>query len=642
MCIEKEWKELYMEIILQILGVIIFLCSTYGFCYVAHKKIQVQMNFVVIFVLSSIAIVTYLGGILFVLSYSVYATALVGVGCFIYAAIDIKKNKLDFSWVAIYKFAFAFCTIVVLMFLLEIELEHYDNYSHWGIVVKDMLINEAFPTMHSNMIEFKNYPLGTASYIYYVCKIVGQSQGVMLFAQGTLIFACFYAMFGIITEVKRFLLYIFMGATLSFLAIFNIAIRMNNLLVDFLLPILALAAIASIYRYRYELNKGLIIVTPILSLLMIVKSTGVIFASVPILYLFYITIKYRMKGETILIHKSRVGKIEQREGVAVKFIKMIITTVVSFVPLIIWNLHMKWRFAGVENKFEVSSEVVSKGVGGKTPEEVEFVVDLFLHRMFDIQDLACKGILGYVGCALLACIFARVLCKKKWALGKVTILMLVFVMLYYVGILGMYVFSMPMYEAEFLAGYERYASSIVILLGGVLAMCATIDIENSFYYKIGNKSNYKSYKSIFTKRLYNYAVVGCLCTAFLVLISEYNGMVYNKRHFKDSFAYIIKEQVGDSWEEQDDTKYLVLAPDRNGEVTNGYVTYVSRYYLYTDNVDAICALYEDNLLNLLSQYDTLIIVEEQKEDQELMQKYFGVDGSAGMYDTKVLLRNIQM
>src|SRR5699024_11355539 len=37
--------------------------------------------------------------------------------------------------------------------LFRSQLIHYDNFSHWGIVVKQMLSTDAFPTAQSNLID---------------------------------------------------------------------------------------------------------------------------------------------------------------------------------------------------------------------------------------------------------------------------------------------------------------------------------------------------------------------------------------------------------------------------------------------------------------------------------------------------------
>ena len=44
------------------------------------------------------------------------------------------------------------------MLAINYRLIHYDNISHWALVVKQMLITDAIPDAASSLIDFKNYP----------------------------------------------------------------------------------------------------------------------------------------------------------------------------------------------------------------------------------------------------------------------------------------------------------------------------------------------------------------------------------------------------------------------------------------------------------------------------------------------------
>lgn len=39
----------------------------------------------------------------------------------------------------------------------------YDNFSHWALVVKNMLLTDRFPTFLDTRIIFQEYPMGSAS-----------------------------------------------------------------------------------------------------------------------------------------------------------------------------------------------------------------------------------------------------------------------------------------------------------------------------------------------------------------------------------------------------------------------------------------------------------------------------------------------
>ena len=157
--------------------------------------------------------------------------------------------------------------------LINYRLIHYDNFSHWALVVKQMLITNVIPDANSVLIDFKNYPLGISTFLYYISAIVGRGDGVLLVGQGMLIFSSFYAMFGVIKDHKRFLLATLLGLACAIISYFNISIRVNNLLVDYLLPLLALAAIAGILESGNRYWLACLITVPIVGLLLVAKNT---------------------------------------------------------------------------------------------------------------------------------------------------------------------------------------------------------------------------------------------------------------------------------------------------------------------------------------------------------------------------------
>ena len=48
--------------------------------------------------------------------------------------------------------------------LIETRFVHYDNFSHWAVVVKYMLATNRIPDAASAIIDFKSYPLGSSSF----------------------------------------------------------------------------------------------------------------------------------------------------------------------------------------------------------------------------------------------------------------------------------------------------------------------------------------------------------------------------------------------------------------------------------------------------------------------------------------------
>ncbi|MEO2210389.1 hypothetical protein ABGV40_05720 [Paenibacillus amylolyticus] len=603
-----------MLIVLHFVMGVLLIFSFLGYMQFVRKALSLRWEFIPVFVFSSIACFVFLSGLagqLFTGSLVILIAGLLLYGRMLFLRLRRGASlRMSFS---IFQFSFLAGTFVFLLVLFQNQLTHYDNFSHWAIVLKQMLSTDAFPTPDSNLIDFKNYPLGTSSFIYYVCRFMGHSQSVMLLAQGLLIFSCFYAMFGIVSEKKRFLLYAFLGLGLSTLSFFNLTIRITNLLVDFLLPIYALAILAVIYQYRNEIKKACIVVLPLAGLLTIIKSTGIIFAAIGLIFLVYTWLKHKQKFDW----KTALAVVGTICG--------------ALIPYFGWNWRMATVFQGIDNKFDVAASGIQ---AGKTPEQMREILWTFLKASTDLTTRPVIGIVIFQLIAIAASVFAIVVLKKKWNLWKALIALDVVLLLYYAGILALYLFSMPLDEAIVLAGFERYASSIVVLFAGGLVLCAAIDLERSFHYRIGEVPDYQSFKTVETKGHYQKGIIGCMAVAATILLSEYNGIVSIAQSYDTTLPYKIHAVTGDRWYsggQEDNNRYLFYASDRDQQVTNYYMQYVGKYFLYAPHVDGIVLFYEDNMDNLLSGYDYLVVVETDLNAKWLLKKHYGIDMQEGIY-----------
>lgn len=603
-----------MLIMLQLLMGVLLVFSFLGYLLIVRKTLSLQWEFIPVFVFSSIACIVFFSGLvgqLFMGSLTVLVLGLLAFVVIVFLWLRQGASfRISFS---ISQICFLVGSFIFLLVLFQNKLTHYDNFSHWAIVLKQMLSTDAFPTPDSNLIDFKNYPLGVSSFIYYVCRFAGHSQSIMLLAQGLLIFSCFYAMFGIVSEKKRFLLYAFLGLGLSTLSFFNITIRITNLLVDFLLPIYALAILAVVYQYRNDMKRACIVVLPLAGLLTITKSTGIIFAAIGLIFLVY----------TWLTHWKKPG---WKPALAV-----VGTICGVLIPYFGWSWRMATVFQGVDNKFDVATSGLQMG---KTPEQMREIISLFLKSSADLTTRPVMGIIIFEVLAIAASVFAAVVLKKKWNLWKVLIALNIVLFLYYAGILGLYLYSMPLDEAIRLAGFERYASSIVVLFAGGLVLCAAVDMERSFHYKIGEVPDYRAFKNVTTKGYYQKGIIACTAVAVTLLLSEYNGIVSIAKSYDTTLPHKIYTVTGDRWYkngQEDNSKYLFYASDTDQQVTNYYMQYVGKYFLYAPKVDGIVLFYEDNMDNLLSGYDYLVVVETDSDAKRLLKKHYGVDLQEGIY-----------
>lgn len=600
---------------MELIKGVLFLASMWGWLFIVYRKGKISILFVPVVTAVGISLFLYAGaltGMLNPSSWLVVGAGLLGFGFFIK---NVAEKNVSFPAPTLFSVCFGSGILIFTVLTLGFRFEHYDNFSHWAMTVKSMLITDQLPDAGNQLVTFKNYPPGCAVFIYYVCKFLGNAQGVMLLAQNSILFSCFLAVFGIIKEKQRFLLYSFLGMGCSLLSYLNLTIRINNLLVDFLLPLLAMAAIAVVYQSRDSLWKTSLCTALILGFTCIVKNTGIVFAGFVLAYYIW-----------------NIGK---KKGIAawIKAVTVCMTVCLSLIPYAVWNLYVRCRFSGIEQKFQLAfgkqeSLAVSKEQYGQITEE-------FVKAAFSISN---RAILAFFLCniaAVLAVLFVRIFLKKQWKLGRVLIVVDLMAILYHIGILGLYLFSMPEEEAVRLAGFDRYACSIMVLVEGLLFMQATIDMEHSFAVRIEGNGTYRAFSSPAAKRRYQYMVLATMMIGVNFLYSEINGLLYIQSNYSQSLAGRMETLAGDRWqEEEDQRKYFVAASDREGQVSNGEVYYVSRYFLNAPNVEVTERLDAGNMDEIKKEYDVLIILDESAVHSGTADVKNAVWNRSGVYPLK--------
>jgi hypothetical protein len=609
-----------MAMLLTLLRLTAFLLSAVGYVAVARAYWKITPRASYIFVFSAQALIIYFAGLAGVLSYAAYA--LFGGGIVLLITLFLnKKIKLAYNTSSLSAINLAFIAVfgAITASLIDTFFVHYDNFSHWAVVVKYMLVTDRFPDAASAIIDFKSYPLGSSSFLYYVGRIVGNGEGVMLVGQAILLFAGFYAVFGAIRDQKRFLLAALLGLGCSTMAFFNISIRINNLLVDFLLPVLALASIGILLLERKRFFTACLAVLPVLGLLVIVKNTGVFFALLGYVFLLYRSVQFQ----------NADAKLRPF------FWGALVTIVLSLVPLILWNAHTSAAFPSDAGKFSYDFQSISSFSLDKTPAQISYIVQLFLYTATQLSQLPTLGFVIFNGISIISFLVARFVFHKNWKLMQTILLLDLAVVLYYGGILAMYILAMPLDEALRLAGFDRYASSMILFLIGAVTMRLTMDMENSFYQQQGDRRDYRAFRSLTSKNIYQAVTVVLSLAAGLILLSELNGMNSNRDAYHDTLPARVSALTGDNWHAPDnDTRYLFYSSDKDNEVSSYELPYVGRYFLFAAQVDAVSQFTDDAFMGQIQTYDKFAILESTPAIRAYMKAHANLPGDVGIYDVR--------
>lgn len=523
----------------------------------------------------------FLGGILNFLEVTVYILGIIGVILLFKNLYLIIKNKekLDINK-----------NILILGLLLGwaawilkgVILTHYDNFSHWAMIIREMISENRLPNFESTTILFTSYPPGTACFVYFVCKYLGCSESIMLFAQSILILSGLYTLFAF-ADRKNKVNYIIAFITIIYFLITNIFI--NQLLVDTVLPVMGIAALSLILYYKDDSKKGLTYSISIFTMLILVKNSGVFFIIVDILVWFKIFIK--------------------NNGFKALFkTKYLLLLLLPICVLLIWNAHTDIVFESANTaKHSMSIENYLINLENKEDSDFSLIISQMKERMISLNDIDNQ--------ILIICIIAYLVMfvlslKSKESRNEIIGLLITFVLtyvLYQISLFAMYVFSMPTYEARHLAAYTRYFRTMVMFNVGIT--CITIV---RFLNVFGFDRNSKEY---ITKII----LIILICIP-VYLNKNAVGLLYKNTSGGNATRNIILSCKNiHSIEEQ--KSYLIYLSD-NTEFDPDYMYYICKYDFRSKDVKVIKNFSELENMDKVFDYDYFIMLEKDESTNEFL------------------------
>jgi hypothetical protein len=323
---------------------------------------------------------------------------------------------------------------------------HYDDFSHWGLVARDLVIKDRFPNFESNLITFQSYPVGSASYIYFVAKIVGESEGVFLFAQSMLLISSITPLFAFVEKNKLLNVILIILSTLFFLVANN---RPTVLLVDTLISLVGFGLLLLTIYYGKQglIKKGIVYSLPIATFLMVIKNSAIFFVLMNFsVILYYLLKKYKLSRNTINW--------------------TLVSLIVPFSSSFLWSKHVEFAFSsGFEAKHSMSLDNYSTILAEKSSQDMRDIIELFMERNIDLSARDVRIVLFLIVLSIIFFIYSVIIEKGIWYRKiewKLLWLGIVSYFIYQLSVLLMYLLSMPLGEALSLAGYGRYIFTFII------------------------------------------------------------------------------------------------------------------------------------------------------------------------------------
>ncbi len=571
-----------MHLLGIIFRLIVFFSSCLGYWEFFRRKTKVNIYFLPVLTVAVQASVLFMAGLLNVLVEISLLLTLAGIAALIWFIVSDR----GILWVKHYQktgyIYFGFILVVILMLVNGKVVSQYDNFSHWALVVRQMLLNDRFPNFQDSVIVYQEYPLGSASFIYYVAKIVGEAESIWMFAQGYMIIACILPVF-MYCRKNRVLSFAFMCLATNFILVYNI--KITDLLVDTLLPLAAMSMLLFTY-YAGKNNDTcteLYLTIPFSIWIIQIKNAGIFFSIIATLW-----ILTRIKSRREVFRKGET-------------VRTVLTAFAPYVSLFLWQKHCDYVFLKADTSTHaMTAQNYMSELSERTPQDIWKICSSWIKFCLTYKDVW----LIFLCLAVAGVIYYFIYKKYRREFYSAALFAVILYIVYQIGTMGMYVFSMPLGEALVLAGSIRYCKSILL---------AVFFVTLILYMKILSRLkqiNIKSAASVL-------ALVAAVVVAWRFTGNRFQ-MFFNIRG--DNCPYE-RKWIEDNVEQYNipaGARCYILAPEENSR----YLRYICRYVLQSAQIKEITVNSQEDIEAVTGPSYVFIYDNENPIIQDWIQEYY--------------------
>jgi len=344
----------------------------------------------------------------------------------------------------------------------ELFLE-WDAFSHWGLVIKDMVLSGALPSADS-AVAFKDYPPGATLFQYFMAAPSGFSEGNAFFAHSFLLLsaaAAFTTGFPwkkLLSAAAAFLL------ACLLLPVFGFPFR--TVMVDSLIGLFAGAALAGYFLSEDSRRAAALRAVPVLFVLPLFKPAGALLA---------ITAGAAIAAD--LIYRAWFREEPGTNGRSTKAVlsALFVVLLLLSAPAVSsrsWGHRVKALGLKITVNAEIPpANIISSFTSAATSRDRE-TISAFARGLFK-KKMGKPAMPPLVWVMLLlagaAFIFFRSGTPERFQIASLQAAMLAGFSAYSIGLLVLYLHAFGEYEGLKLASYSRYMGLFLLAWGASLA-----------------------------------------------------------------------------------------------------------------------------------------------------------------------------
>lgn len=420
-------------------------------------SIKFKKNIGNMFILTilSIIVILYLFGLFNLLSAGVYLIEIVSIGILIYECIYFYKNKNKVLPTILNKENIIFTLMFIGLSVIHSGrmISTWDEFSHWGDVVKAMFTINDFSTSSKSMSQFQSYPPAMSLFQYFFMKIGNNYIESNLYIAYQLFFVSLIMPF--ISKSKKVF-----DSIIILIAMLLVPIIVNSsfyttIYIDSILGLLFGYLLSTIMLNSYDKHQVLTISLSLFTLVLL-KDVGMFLAIIALMMIIVdlIFVKKKITFKNNFFRKNK------------KYIVIIVTGIVAvLLAKLSWNLDIKINDAYVSfgNKItvkEILNFLTFNNLGYRG-----VVISNFLKNLYTQNIVTSVVNLNTITMSLITAIILILVLSKQKNNSYYTGCIFGGLIIYIIGLAFIYCFKFSEYEAIRLASYSRY---IAIYLSAIL------------------------------------------------------------------------------------------------------------------------------------------------------------------------------
>lgn len=303
---------------------------------------------------------------------------------------------------------------------------------------------------------------------------------------------------------------------------------------------------------------------------------------------------------------------------------------IAFLPFWTWQQHVKAVFPNAGNH-AINTQHYENALAGQSQSDLIALGNRILHHLLSWKTMSTREWVLINVYGLLLFIVVNLILKKKQPIMRTVFGLDVMIGLFYLPLYGTYAMTMTKKEAMSLNGFERYMSTVIIIAILSMGALTAVVIDRCYVEQNIEKRDFKSYKSIFSKNLYQMSSIVLLVFSVIAMLSETNGLAYNTRMAKKELPIKLVKVAKE--ETQLNHKKILLVDAEAGNVDDDYDYYLGRDWFFSDQVTARedFDMSAEDFKKYVYRYDYVVLPVKHQTFTALTKQAFQEKVTTGLY-----------